>query len=134
MVTLGDVKAKLSDNSVVASAQSPTDLAKPPSIASEAGKSVGIGVAGTLAGAMLFPPLALVASAFSLVSSVGGSDRWSKRLERIRASTLRTESVAPGTSTSGYVYVPALTNQTGLIAFYTVAGNVESLTLNRGAN
>jgi len=52
------VKEALTDGNVVASAQSPTELMKQPSFLKSRLATVGVGTAGMLVGAFLFPPAA----------------------------------------------------------------------------
>jgi hypothetical protein len=130
-VQFADVKTRVTDGTVIASAQAAQELAKPPSMAGTAAKSVGLGAAGHMAGMLLFPPLALAASAASLFTMFGGTESWGKRLEKIQRSALSPQTLAPGTSASGTVYVPAVKGQNALLLFYSVDGRSDVLTITR---
>jgi hypothetical protein len=132
-VQITDVRAKLAGGEVIASAANISDLAKPPSLTGQTAKSMGINAAGQMAGMMLFPPLALIAGTAGLFSSFGGADRLGKKMKTIEGRSLQKQSLAPGTSASGLVFVPAVRGQTALMLFYTVDGRTEVVTVPRAS-
>jgi hypothetical protein len=129
-VSLDEVKVKLANGTVISAATAATDLAKAPTVTGTVAKSGGIMAAGQIAGYMVFPPLALVASGVALFSLLGGHESWRSRQKKIEASLLERQTIAPGTSVEGLVFVPALRDQTALIVFYT-ADRVRTLTVPR---
>jgi len=131
MVQFGNVRTRLENGTVLASAVGSSDLAKPPSVGGTMGRTLGLGVAGQVAGTMIFPPLALLANGASLLGMTGGMNSWKKRTERIDAGLLHAQELAPGTRISGDVYIPAVRGQTALIAFYAIEGRSQSLTIQR---
>lgn len=127
-----NIRERLSSGTVVASATSSFELAKPPSTGATVGKTLGIGVAAQAAGMFIFPPAAILVNAIGLTGL--GHESWQKRMKRIDAGILNTQTIAPNTGAEGDVYVPALHDHTGLIVFYTRDGRSETLTLSRQAN
>ncbi|MDF7774283.1 hypothetical protein P1X14_03395 [Sphingomonas sp. AOB5] len=130
-IQLSDVRARLNNGVVIAAAGTGHELAAAPSFGGTAAKSLGIGVAGQVAGSLIFPPLALVAGGIGLANMLGGHESWRKRLQRIEGSLLRAQAIAPGTSVTGNVYVPAVRGQTALIVFYVAGGRSQSLVVAR---
>lgn len=133
-VSLNQVKIRLADGTVVPSASALADLMKPPSYVREGVTQLGLGTAGAVAGAFLFPPLALVGGAVMAFGPLMRADRTSRMLERAQQEGLAIGSIAPETSVSGYIWAPGVTGQTGLVVFYSVSGTERSLIVPRTLN
>lgn len=130
-ITISGVKEKLTDGTVVASAQSPDELVKPPSFAKSSLTTIGVGTAGMLAGAFIFPPLAIAASSAAVLAPMFQADRMQKTITDAQKQGLRAEAIAPGTSAAGYVFLPAVRGQAGLIVFYQADGTTKSIEVHR---
>jgi hypothetical protein len=130
-VSFRDFRAKLDNGKVIAAADTIDELAKMPSAGKTMGRMAALGIGGQVIGAMLFPPLALVASGANVAGITKDADDWQKRARSIDAEILKPQDIAPGTSVSGDVYIPAVRGQTGLIAFYQTGGRSESLNIAR---
>jgi hypothetical protein len=127
-----DVREKLADNTVIASASQGSQLMKPPpSMVKTVASGVGIGLAGAAIG-MVFPPAMLLGDAAMVFGPMARGDREVKRAAQINEVSLRpNEPVAPGTSIRGDAWLPAVTGQTGLIVFYEAGGASQSLSVPR---
>lgn len=130
-VTISDVKQKLTDGTVVISAKSASELVKPPSLVKSGLATAGVGTAGMVAGAFLFPPAMLAAGAYMAFAPMFQVDRMQKTLAKVQQQGLKAEAVAQGTSTQGYVFAPAVVGQTALIVFYHVDGQTRTLEVPR---
>ena len=130
-VTLGDVKQRLADGRVVNAARDSAELQKAPNFVKDAAVGAGAATAGMVAGTLLFPPLALVGGAAFLMGPLMSANRMMRTEARFTQTSLRTGALAPGTSSSGYVFFPAVTGQTGFIVFYESDGMSQSLPIVR---
>jgi hypothetical protein len=74
------VKEALTDGTVVASAQSPTELMRQPSFLKCGLTTVGVGTPGMLVGAFLFPPAALVSGGAIAFAPMFQADRVQRTL------------------------------------------------------
>lgn len=133
-VTFTDAKEQLADGTVIGSARSAGELLKPPSMVATTAGIVGVGTAGMVIGSLLFPPAALVSGAAIVFGPMFMADRMGNTVERLNREGLQAGPVAPGTSTSGLLFVPAVTGQTALLIFYEVGGSQESLVVQRAQN
>jgi hypothetical protein len=127
------VNGRLPDGSVVPSAQTPTQLQKPPSITGNMATTLGFGTAGILAGAFIFPPAALVGGLYGAARPMLKADRFRKRLSQINDSGLKAQSIAPTTSAAGNVWIPAVREQNALVILYEVDGQAQSLIVPRAS-
>lgn len=127
-------KEQLADGTVIDSASSAAELLKPPSMVATTAGIVGVGAAGMVVGALLFPPATLISGAAILFGPMFMADRMQATIDRVSREGLRVGPIAPGTSVSGYLFVPAVHGQTGLIVFYEVGGSQESLIVARTPN
>ena len=126
-----DLRERLSNGTVVEPAKSIAELKKPPNFTGSAGKQLGLGTAGHMAGMFIAPPLALAAGVASLFGNTLGLDKKAKRDAKLQRSMLNATPIAPGTSVAGAVYLPALRDHNGLIAFYSADEKLRSLALQR---
>lgn len=133
-VNFTSVKERIADGSVINSAASASELIKPPNLVREGLTTTGLGVGTMVAGAMLFPPAALIGGAVMAFRPLFKIDQVGRTAERLSREGLRVGPIAPGTSTSGYIFVPAVRGQTGLITFYQVGGEDHSLVIPRSTN
>jgi hypothetical protein len=130
-VKIDDVKQKLADGTVVMSAKSGAELIKPPSFVKSGLTTVGVGTAGMMVGALLFPPAMIASGAYIAFAPMFQADRMQKTLAKVQQQGLKAETVAQGTSTQGYIFSPAISGQTALIVFYQVDGQVRTLEVPR---
>jgi hypothetical protein len=126
-LSFSDIRERLPNGTVVAAATSLADLNKPPSMTGMVGRQMGLGTAGAAAGMFLVPPLAIAAGLATVFGGALGFDKRQKKNARLQKSILQPSPIAPGTAVAGWVYVPALRDHTGLIAFYMGAAGVQSL-------
>lgn len=126
-----DLRERLSDGTVLPSAASGNELIKPPSMVKEMAVTAGVGVGGMMAGAMLFPPAMLLGGAYMAFRPMFAGDKVAKVAQRLNEEGLRPGPLAPGTSMSGLVFLPAVTGQTGLLTFYEIGGASQSLAIQR---
>lgn len=129
--TLTSVQERLTDGTVLAAATNGSELARPPRIARAAARSVGIGAAGHIVGQMLFPPAAIIGAILSGRSLFRSGNRQANATARFNATGLRAGSIPPGASVSGFVFVPAVSGQSGLVVNYAVGGAETSLMVSR---
>lgn len=127
MVSLDSVKVKQNSGVLLSSANNSTQLAKAPDIMAETGKASGIMAAGNVAGAFIFPPLALLSSAFAMFGLGNSTKKWSKRMETIDNSALNTGVIPPQSMNTGNIYLPAVPDQKELVFIYSVNRNVNQL-------
>lgn len=131
-LALTQVQEQLENGAVLASATGASELIKPPNLMREGLITTGIGVGGMAAGMLLFPPAALVGGALIAFRPLFEGDRVGRMAERLNRESLRVGPIAPGSTTQGWVFVPAVRGQTGLIIFYQQSGgNTESLVVSR---
>ena len=130
-INLTRISERLADGHVLASASSGGELIKPPSMVKEMAVTTGVGVGGMMVGAMLFPPAMLLSGAYMAFRPMFVGDKVAKVAERLNQEGLHVGPIAPGTSMSGLIFVPAVTGQTGLITFYEVGGATQSLSISR---
>ena len=130
-INLTQVQEQLEGGAVLQSAQSADELIKPPNLVQEGLLNTGIGAAGMAAGMFLFPPAALIGGAILAFRPMFEGDRVGRMAERLNRESLRTGPVAPGSTVSGWIFVPAVRGQTGLIVFYEAGGGAESLVVPR---
>lgn len=124
-----ETKERLADGRVVAGAQSATELMKAPDYV----KTAGVGTAGIIAGGLLFPPAALIGGAVMAFGPMFQANRSQHLLEKVQQAGLHPGAVAPGTTVSGFEFVPAVSGQTGLIVFYEAGGASQSLSIRRSS-
>lgn len=129
-----EAKEQLVDGTVLGSARSATELLKPPNMVATTAGIMGVGAAGMVIGSLLFPPAALLSGAAIVLGPMFMADRMAKTVERVNREGIQAGPIAPGTSTSGLLFVPAVTGQTALLVFYEVGGSQESLVVQRAAN
>jgi hypothetical protein len=132
-VSLTRVQEQLEGGMVLDAAQGAGELIKPPNLVREGLITTGVGTAGMVAGVFLFPPAALVGGALIAFRPMFEGDRVGRMAERLSREGLRVGPIAPGTAAQGWVFVPAVRGQTGLIVFYDVGGSSESLAIPRSA-
>jgi hypothetical protein len=130
-VNLTRVQEQLEGGVVLPAAQSAAELVRPPNLVREGLITTGVGAAGMAVGALLFPPAALVGGAIIAFRPLFEGDRVGRLAERLSRESLRVGPIAPGTATRGWVFVPAVRGQTGLIVFYEVGGSSESVAVLR---
>lgn len=130
-ITFTEAKEQLADGTVISSARSAGELLKPPSMVGTTAGIVGFGTAGMVIGSLLFPPAALVSGAAIVFGPMFMADRMTRTAERLNREGIRVGPIAPGTSSSGLLFVPAVTGQTALLVFYEVGGSQESLVVQR---
>lgn len=130
-VNLTKVQEQLEGGVVLNAAQGAGELIKPPNLVREGLITTGVGTAGMVAGMFLFPPAALIGGALIAFRPMFEGDRVGRMAERLSRESLRVGPIAPGTSAQGWVFVPAVRGQTGLIVFYEVGGSSESLAIPR---
>lgn len=133
-ITFTEAKEQLADGTVINSARSAGELLKPPSMVAATAGIVGVGTAGMVVGSLLFPPAALVSGAAIVFGPMFMADRMGRTVERLNREGIQAGPIAPGTSTSGLLFVPAVTGQTALLVFYEVGGSQESLVVQRVRN
>ena len=133
-ITFTEAKEQLADGTVISSARSAGELLKPPSMVGTTAGIVGVGTAGMVVGSLLFPPAALVSGAAIVFGPMFMTDRMTRTVERLNREGIQAGPIAPGTSTSGLLFVPAVTGQTALLVFYEVGGSQESLVVQRVRN
>lgn len=129
-----EAKEQLADGTVLGSARSPSELLKPPNMVATTAGIMGVGTAGMVIGSFLFPPAALLSGAAIVFGPMFMADRMAKTVERVNREGIQAGPIAPGTSTSGLLFVPAVTGQTTLLVFYEVGGSQESLVVERAPN
>ena len=117
---------QLANGTVVNSAQSGAEVVKPPTI----GKML-LMQSGGLAAAFLFPPALLVGVAADVAMPLVNAGRLEHIAEKFNQEALRVGPIAPGTSVSGLIFVPAVAGQTGLVLFYQDGGSTESIAIPR---
>jgi hypothetical protein len=130
-VSLTRVQEQLEGGIVPDAAQGAGELIKPPNLVREGLITTGVGTAGMVAGMFLFPPAALVGGALIAFRPMFDGYRVGRMAERLWRESLRVGPIAPGTAVQGWVFVPAVRGQTGLIVFYDVGGSSESLAIPR---
>lgn len=129
-----EAKEQLADGTVIGSARSAGELLKPPSMVATTAGIMGVGTAGMVIGSLLFPPAALVSGAAIVLGPMFMADRMTRTVERLNREGIQAGPIAPGTSASGLLFVPAVTGQTALLVFYEVGGSQESLVVERAPN
>lgn len=129
-----EAKEQLADGTVIGSARSASELLKPPSMVATTAGIMGFGTAGMVIGSLLFPPAALVSGAAIVLGPMFMADRMTRTVERLNREGIQAGPIAPGTSASGLLFVPAVTGQTALLVFYEVGGSQESLVVERAPN
>ncbi len=117
---------RLADGSVLHDAQHGSDIVRPPSV----GKTLLMSSGGII-GALIFPPAALIGVAADVAMPFMTAAKLERVAERLNREGLRGGPLAPGTSVSGLIFLPAVTGQTGLILFYDDAGKTQSLSIPR---
>lgn len=132
-VSLTRVQEQLEGGIVLDAAQGAGELIKPPNLVREGLITTGVGTAGMVAGMFLFPPAALIGGALLAFRPMFEGDRVGRIAGLLSREGLRVGPVAPGTAVQGWVFVPAVSGQTGLIVFYEVGGSSESLAIPRTA-
>jgi len=125
-ITVSGGGEQLANGTVVRSAQSGNDIVKPPSV----GKQLLMS-SGGLVGALVFPPALLLGVAADVALPIYSAGKLEKVVNRVNTEALRVGPVAPGTSVSGLIFVPAVTGQTGLILFYDEGGRTQSIAIPR---
>ncbi len=130
-VSLTRVQEQIEGGIVLDAAQGAAELIKPPNLVREGLLTAGVGTAGMVAGMFLFPPAAIIGGALVAFRPLFEGDRMGRMAERLSRESLRVGPIAPGTATQGWVFVPAVRGQTGLIVFYEVGGSAESLAIPR---
>jgi hypothetical protein len=130
-IAFSELRERQMSGVVLQAATSSVDLSKPPSMTGTVGRNMGMAGAGAAAGMMLAPPIALAAGVANMFRGTLGMDKKQKRNRLIDQTILRATPLAPGTAASGWAYVPAIQDQTGLIAFYSVDGRLDSLAVHR---
>ena len=133
-ISFTDAKAQLANGTVLGSARAASELLKPPSMVATTAGMMGMGAASTLVGAFIFPPAAIIGGAAMVLGPMFMADRMAKTVERVNREGIQAGPVAPGTSTSGLLFVPAVTGQTALIVFYEMGGSSESIVVSRRPN
>ena len=133
-INFTDAKAQLANGTVLGSARAASELLKPPSMVATTAGMMGMGAASTLVGAFIFPPAAIIGGAAMVLGPMFMADRMAKTVERVNREGIQAGPVAPGTSTSGLLFVPAVTGQTALIVFYEIGSSSESLVVTRRPN
>jgi hypothetical protein len=126
-VTLDSIKVKQNSGMMHNSASSTIQLAKAPDTVGQVGKASGIMAAGQFAGAFLFPPLAILSSAFAMFGLGNSQKKWEKQMAAIEASALATGTVPSKSMISGNVYLPAVADQKELVFLYTINGKTSEL-------
>lgn len=129
-----EAKEQLADGTVVGSARTASELLKPPNMVATTAGIMGVGAAGMVIGSFLFPPAALLSGAAIVFGPMFMADRMAKTVERVNREGIQAGPIAPGTSTSGLLFVPAVTGQTALLVFYEVGGLQESVVVQRASN
>lgn len=129
-----EAKEQLADGTVIRSARSAGELLKPPNMVATTAGIMGVGTAGMVIGSLLFPPAALVSGAAIVLGPMFMADRMTRTVERLNREGIQAGPIAPGTSASGLLFVPAVTGQTALLVFYEVGGSQESLVVERATN
>lgn len=107
------------------------DLMKAPSMLTTAATQVGLGTAGVLIGAMLFPPAALIGGMAGGAWTLFNADRQIGRIEELRERSLHTGAIQPNSYVSGLVFIPAGTGIDGISVSYSAAGSSRSIYLGR---
>lgn len=130
-VSLTKVQEQLEGGVVLNAAQGAGELIKPPNLVREGLITTGVGTAGMIVGSFLFPPAAIIGGALIAFRPMFEGDRVGRMAERLSRESLRVGPIAPGTSAQGWIFVPAVRGQTGLIVFYEVGGSSESLAIPR---
>lgn len=130
-IDLTRIQEQVEGGVVFPAAQGASELMKPPNLVRETLVNTGIGAAGMAAGYLLFPPAALLGGAVILFRPMFEGDRVGRMAERLNRESLRIGPIAPGTAARGWVFVPAVRGQTGLILVYDVNGSAESVTIAR---
>jgi hypothetical protein len=131
MAGFTDLRQRMTNGTVIEPARVYTELNKPPTYTGMVGKQVAIGGAAQMAAMFIAPPLMLVGSVATLFGGTLGLDKRQKKNARLQKSMLSATPIAPGTSVTGSVYVPALQDHNGLVVFYSDNGGTKSLTLQR---
>ncbi|MBX9803402.1 MAG: hypothetical protein K2Y04_11635 [Caulobacteraceae bacterium] len=129
-----EAKEQLADGTMIGSARSAGELLKPPSMVATTAGIIGVGTAGMVVGSLLFPPAALVSGAAIVLGPMFMADRMTRTVERLNREGIQAGPIAPGTSASGLLFVPAVTGQSALLIFYDVGGSQESLVVQRIRN
>jgi hypothetical protein len=130
-VSLTRVQEQLEGGVVLPAAQGAAELIKPPNLVREGAVTLGVGAAGMAVGALLFPPAAILGGAVIAFRPMFEGDRVGRMAERLSRESLRVGPIAPGTAAQGWVFVPAVRGQTGLIVFYEVGGSAASVVIPR---
>lgn len=130
-LSLTSVQEVLEGGVVLPSAQSAGELIEPPNLVREGLITTGVGAAGMAVGYLLFPPAAILGGALIAFRPMFAGDRVGRMAERLNRESLRVGAIAPGTAVRGWVFVPAVRGQTGLVVVYEAGGSTESLTLPR---
>lgn len=122
---------RLTDGTVLNAAQSGHELIRPPSMVREMAMNTGLGIGTMAAGALLFPPAAIIGGALMAFRPMFAADQVGRIGERINQEGLRVGPIAPGTAVQGLVFFPAVTGQDGLVLFYEVNGQDRSIVIDR---
>lgn len=122
---------RLADGTVLNAAQSGHELIRPPSMVREMAMNTGLGIGTMAAGALLFPPAAIIGGAMMAFRPMFRADQVGRIAERINQEGLRVGPVAPSTAVQGLVFFPAVTGQDGLVLFYEVNGQDRSIAIDR---
>ncbi len=125
-ITVSGGGEQLANGTVVRNAQTGNDIVKPPSV----GKQLLMSSGGII-GALVFPPALLLGVAADVALPIYSAGKLERVVKRVNTEALRVGPVAPGTSVSGLIFVPAVTGQTGLVLFYEENGKTQSVSIPR---
>lgn len=132
-ISVTQVQIRLVDGRTLRSASGAQELMKPPSFVASTAANVGIGTAGMLVGAFLFPPAAIVGGLAMVFMPMFSADRLQARLAELDSRSLRAEAVVPGSYVDGLVFVPAVTGIDQVVVVYSRDGAARSVFLERVA-
>jgi hypothetical protein len=131
MPTILDVRERRRDGTIIQAARSSAELQKKPNYVSDTASGMGIVTAGMAAGMFINPFLAPVGGAIWLGRTLRGPQRMMDTQRRVEETGLKADIIAPSTSVSGNVFLPAVPDQTALIIFYELDGQTRTLAVPR---
>jgi hypothetical protein len=114
------LKEKLGDGTVVAAATTGSEIVKPASMTKTLVTDLGVSTVGMMAG--LFIPFAGPIAGAAVMGKMGMDFDRQMKANNAMTHGLHPDSIAPGTSMAGEVFVPAAATQTGLLVFYYANG------------
>ena len=126
MIEVSEVGERLVDGTVIKAAKSAEDLVKPPLI-----KDMAVSSGLTVGTMMFFPPMAVAGAIAGVAYPLYSANKSGRLMERLNQEGLHQGPIAPGTSTTGLIFLPAVKDQAGLILFYEVDGKKQSIVIER---